>query len=93
MARKTDYGKYILSAGEIGAYTVCPEAWRLGTVEKVKSIKPKSAAEGKTLHQDWADMYSEAAYFTKSIRIIVALLAAAIILYLVTKDLWLSRLG
>jgi hypothetical protein len=93
MARKTDYGKFIISAGEIGAYTVCPEAWRLGTVQKVKSSLPKSAKDGKTLHEDWARKYSEAAYFTKSVRIIVALMAATIILYLVTKDLWLSRLS
>ena len=85
MARKNEYGKYILSAGEIGAYTVCPEAWRLNNVVKVTTQKSLERIErGNALHQEWAKNYDEAIYFTRHIRLIVSLVILTILIFLLT---------
>lgn len=54
MARRGAGGKFILSAGEIGAYTVCPEAWRLQKVERVKPTYADTVREGEEAHAEWA---------------------------------------
>jgi hypothetical protein len=82
MARKNDDGRFTLSAGEIGAYTVCPEAWRLKTIAKAKSICAHSVIEGQQLHKEWVTKFEEAAYLKHRIRFVIALLIVAAILYL-----------
>ena len=85
MARKTEYGKFIISAGEIGAYSVCPEAWRLSMIERVKAIKASSAEQGATLHKAWARSYDDAVFFTHGVKLIIALVLAAIAFHILTK--------
>ena len=78
MARKTEYGKYILSAGEIGAYTVCPEAWRLVSIVRVKSVHSGDYKRGQDLHKEWAKGIDEASYLKRQIRILLIMLLAAL---------------
>jgi hypothetical protein len=85
MARKTEYGKFIISAGEIGAYSVCPEAWRLSMIERVKALKDASTDRGATLHKAWARSYDDAVFFTKGVKLIIALVFAAIAFHLLTS--------
>jgi len=84
MARKNDYGKYILSAGEIASYTVCPEAWRLKTVEKANSIYIDNIKKGRELHEEWSADFDAAIYFTKGTKLILLLISMAILIFLVT---------
>lgn len=84
MARKTELGTYILSAGEIGAYTVCPEAWRLSTVERVKSQQSGNVEKGHELHRQWASTYDEALALSRRIRAVVLLLVLTIAVYLLS---------
>ena len=51
MPRQNEYGKFILSAGEISTYEVCPEAWRLSHVQKAGQNQetPKKSKEGTCL--------------------------------------------
>lgn len=86
MARKTEYGKFIISAGEIGAYSVCPEAWRLSMVERVKAIKDTTTEKGASLHKAWARSYDDAVFFTRGVKIILILVVAAIVLHLLTAN-------
>ena len=79
MARQTENGKYILSAGEIGSYVVCPEAWRLRTVEQIKGRKGESTAKGKDLHQEWVKRYDETVFLRRSARLIVLLVLCAVL--------------
>jgi hypothetical protein len=74
MARKNEYGKVILSAGEIGSYTTCPEAWRLETLAKVKPIHTVHIQQGEDLHREWTSNIDEAMYFTRSVKLIVILM-------------------
>jgi hypothetical protein len=83
MAKKTEFGKYILSAGEIGAYTVCPEAWRLSAVEKVDTLKSKNVVLGIDMHKRWAKGYDEAVYFRREVKLLIILVAVAVVLHLI----------
>lgn len=82
MATKTDYGKFILSAGEIGAYTVCPESWRLSTVEKVDTLKSENVKLGIAMHKRWAKDYDEALYFAREVKLLIVLVGLAVLLHL-----------
>jgi hypothetical protein len=83
MARKTEYGKYILSAGEIGAYTVCPEAWRLSSIEKVETIHSENHKKGRELHRKWAESVDEASYLKHNARLLVILLFLTLLIVLI----------
>ena len=82
MARKSETGKFIISAGEVGAYTVCPEAWRLKSVAKAQFVKNEQVDLGRQLHAEWAKNYEEALLLARGVRIIVALLVIAVVCYL-----------
>ena len=84
MARKNRDGRFILSAGEIGSYTVCPEAWRLKTIEKAKSVHADSVVTGHALHEEWAHKFEEATYLNHRVRFVLALFAVALMAYLLT---------
>lgn len=84
MPRKSSHGKYILSAGEIGAYCVCPEAWRLAALEKASRLRPYSVALGRKLHIEWAHKYDEAVFLTRAAKWLIALLALACVVYAIT---------
>ena len=81
MARKNEFGKYILSAGEVGAFTVCPEAWRLKMVEKVKGTRASSADEGLKLHAEWAEKYTEAEWLREGAMFVIALIGTATVVF------------
>jgi len=84
MARRTIYGRHIISAGEIGSYTVCPEAWRLRTVQRVRRSDSPTASAGEKMHRDWAQTYEEAVYLSRSVRVMVLLIILTIIIYMLS---------
>ncbi len=75
---------FILSAGEIGAYTVCPEAWRLRRLHPPRQ-KSAAAKEGLQRHEEWSRNLEEALYLAKSSRIISMLLLLAIVILLLVR--------
>ena len=85
MPRRGSNGRYIFSAGEISQYTVCPESWRL---QQLRSSKARAASErsslGRELHSDWASKLDESAFLFKGIRVIFALVAIAIGIFIIT---------
>ena len=85
MARQNEYGKFIISAGEIGAYTVCPEAWRLSNVEGVRTRSSKDRIKkGNEMHREWAQKYDDAVYFGRHVKLIVFLLIATVAIFLMS---------
>ena len=82
MPRKNEYGKFIIPAGEVGSYTLCPESWRLSAVEKKIAKKEKSAKTGEKLHKTWAKTFEEAADLTLHLRVLLYLVAAAVFGYI-----------
>jgi len=84
MARENEFGKFIISAGEIGAYTVCPEAWRLGTVERLrKKGSVERVRQGKRLHEEWAKTYEESAYLSRQTKIVFLFLFIGVVATLI----------
>lgn len=79
MARKNAHGNYVLSAGEIGSYTVCPEAWRLRMVQRVTSLAFESKKRGADLHRTWAKSYEDSVYLTRGVRLVVALVLLVVL--------------
>ena len=79
MARKNSYGKYILSAGEIGSFTVCPEAWFLKECQQVQPVYTDSMKEGMEQHRAWESSLDDAVYFSRSVKLIIFLIMAAIV--------------
>lgn len=75
MARRNADGKYILSAGEVGAYTVCSESWRLKVVERKKTSLPRSteSREGIKLHERWSAGHEEVIYLTYAARALIGM--------------------
>ena len=82
MPKKNEYGKFIIPAGEVGSFTICPESWRLSCVEKVKATKKISAKAGQVEHKTWAKTFEEAADLTKHLRFLLYLVAAAVFGYI-----------
>lgn len=83
--RKSTFGKPIFSAGEIGEYTVCPEAWRLKIVDRVKPEDRGDSKKGSNLHQAWAKDCDEAFYFAWVAKFIVLLFMTAVIIFFLLR--------
>jgi hypothetical protein len=81
MAKVGSTGKHILSAGEIAAYVVCPESWRLAHLEGERPSRDAHSEKGIKLHSDWARSYSESTKLIQGIRFSLLLLALGIALY------------
>lgn len=85
MARKTEYGKFIISANEIGAFTVCPEAWRLRVVAGVRPNVPESVNQGQKLHSAWAKNIDEILWYTRAIKLFIGLSLLALLVYVLVQ--------
>lgn len=81
MARKNEYGHYILSAGEIASYSVCPQSWKLNYIDETKSLYTPSIQEGNKLHKEWTKEVDEAMYFTRTSTGLKYLIFVLIILF------------
>jgi hypothetical protein len=84
MARQNQHGRYIISAGEIASFVVCPEAWRLKMIEKRTAINMASVKAGDHLHKQWAADLGEAVYFTRSTKIILMLIGLLLAVFALT---------
>ena len=53
---KKSKGRYIISAGEVGIYAVCPHSWKLKSILKknYKNSKNDNIKMGLALHKDWS---------------------------------------
>ena len=74
MARKTSYGKFIVSAAEVGSFTMCPESWRLRAIERKKQLQDSGITDGEKLHAEWARGHDEVVFLSQGIRLIIFLI-------------------
>lgn len=82
MARRNKDGKFVISASEVGTYTVCPESWRLRALERVKIGETERGIKGETLHQSWTKKYDEFIDLDRAARIVICLLVLALSVFL-----------
>lgn len=85
MVRRLKDGRIIFSAGEIGEYTVCPEAWRLKFLEKVETIERDEASAGIRLHDEWAKEYEAALYLSRGVRSVFLLIAIVLLTFVFSQ--------
>ncbi len=83
MASKTDYGKFIIAAGEVATYVTCPESWRLTHVENQDPITSTSVKIGNKLHQKWDREIQEVVHFSTGLKVVIWLVTASFLLLLV----------
>jgi cell division protein FtsX len=81
LAKLNEFGKYILSAGEIATYTVCPESWRLSKEEETTIIHTKGIDEGIRLHKEWKKTLDEANKFSRSIILLIILFILTVLFF------------
>ncbi|MCB9030680.1 MAG: hypothetical protein H6619_06470 [Deltaproteobacteria bacterium] len=82
MARLSKSGRQIISASEVGAYTVCPESWRLRTVEKVSQNLSSRVIKGQKMHDQWTEKYDESIFVYKLARLVISLLVLVLATFL-----------
>ena len=86
MATKRPDGSFIIAAGEAGAFTVCPMAWKLKWIDKERGISEgRQTSLGQQLHRDWSAIFDEAVVFGKWIRYVAVLLCTAVVLFLLLR--------
>jgi hypothetical protein len=80
MARTNSNGKHIISAGEVGSYVVCPEAWRLSNLnpQTPQTKQSKKIKDGNDLHVEWDKQIEQLRYFSTSIRLTIILLVISV---------------
>lgn len=83
MATTRPDGKHILAAGEIGAFSVCPQAWKLKWVDKQGSaFALDEKALGKKLHRDWSRVFDESLELGQWIRYVAVLICTALVVFI-----------
>ena len=69
----------------MGEYVVCPEAWRLKMLKRVKSPEREDARRGNELHEEWAHGYDESAWLARATKIAATLIVIAVVFFLWMK--------
>lgn len=82
--------KYIIPAGQVGTFIVCPEAWRYEAIEfkntKTKSAKVRNSLksqQGRELHLAWAEKFDRYFFLLKGAKYILRLIILALIVLLI----------
>ncbi len=83
MARPNPEGGYIIAAGEVGAFSVCPQAWYLSSVkgEAVREQTVESAL-GQALHRDWSKFFEESLTLGTWIRYLAVLTCLMLVVFI-----------
>lgn len=72
MPYKNSYGKWIIPAGEVGQYAICPESWRLKMIRRVERALPEEQAQGEVKHEEWSSEVDKAFHLRQGLQLIIA---------------------
>jgi CRISPR-associated protein Cas4 len=83
VARVNPAGGYIIAAGEVSAFSVCPKAWHLlwHGVGKRDSGNPNSLL-GQRLHSDWSRFFEESLRLGTWIRYLAVLVCCMLVVFM-----------
>ena len=82
MPRKNANGKYVISAGDVASFTVCPMSWALEQ-QGAKKDFGSASKEGVKLQKEWKRSFSDAVFFTRSVNLILALIILVVLILVV----------
>ncbi len=86
MATQQRDGSFIIAAGEVGAYTVCPESWKLKWIDRERpAAGAASTKRGLELHQRWSDLFDEEVLFGRWSRYVATLVCSATLIFLLLQ--------
>lgn len=85
MPKTSDSGKTIITAGEVGAFVVCPESWRLKYIENLETSRSPAIKAGAEGHKSWVKRYDQTVALARYFRLTIALFLLALILFLLLK--------
>jgi CRISPR-associated protein Cas4 len=87
MARPNPEGGYIIAAGEVGAFSVCPQAWHLAWHTKKREQSPNSQSVlGQALHKDWSRVFEESITFAVWLRYLAVLVCLLLLVFMVVSS-------
>lgn len=86
MATRGPEGQHIISAGEVGAFSVCPLSWKLKWIDREDTKMESSVELGKQLHKSWSTLFEESLLLTKWIRYLAVLLCSAGVFFLLIQS-------
>jgi CRISPR-associated protein Cas4 len=79
----------VIAAGEVGAFSVCPQAWYLSwnKSEGSAATTPNSQSIlGQTLHRDWSRFFEESLHFGTWIRYLAMLTCMMLVVFMVVSS-------
>jgi CRISPR-associated protein Cas4 len=83
VARPNPEGGYIIAAGEVGAFSVCPQAWYLSSVKGQVGKEPTvESALGQALHRDWSKFFEESLTLGTWIRYLAVLTCLMLLVFI-----------
>jgi CRISPR-associated protein Cas4 len=83
VARPNPEGGYIIAAGEVGAFSVCPQAWHLSSVKGEAAREPTlESALGQALHRDWSKLFEESLTLGTWIRYLAVLTCLMLVVFI-----------
>jgi CRISPR-associated protein Cas4 len=89
VARINPEGGYVIAAGEVGAFSVCPQAWYLSwnKSDGSSSTPPNSQSIlGQTLHRDWAQFFEESLHLGTWVRYLAMLVCMMLVVFMVVSS-------
>jgi CRISPR-associated protein Cas4 len=83
VARRNPQGGYTIAAGEVGAFSVCPQSWFL-SFSKSKTEAPPTARSilGQALHRDWSKFFEESLTFGTWVRYLAMLVCMMLVVFI-----------
>ena len=83
MATTGPDGKHIIAAGEIGAFSVCAQAWKLKYIDKEgRGVSLAEKSLGQKLHLEWSRMFDESLLLGQWIRYLAVLICTALVVFI-----------
>jgi CRISPR-associated protein Cas4 len=87
VARPNPRGGFIIAAGEVGAYTVCPQSWHLEWNDRGSAPPEKAnSALGQRLHTDWSRFFEESFRFVNWIRLLMVLACLTAVVFMLISS-------
>ena len=87
MAKRNEYGKYIISANEIATYVVCPQAWYINNQDsnilKKSDYEMKKSRHSSNIQDSWIKNFKDAIFFTRSTIFIIVLMVVTFLFLLI----------
>lgn len=83
MAKKAPDGSFIISAGEVAAFSVCPQSWNLKWNKRgIQQPATSDSLLGQRLHRDWSRFFEESLRLSGAIRLLAVLLCVMMVVFM-----------